>query len=339
MKKVIGLLLFLTGSAWAAGTVNTLPKYTTTSQLGNSNVTDNGSTVTISVPLVVSTPTVTQLKFADGTSQTTAASVPTPLLLGNGSVGAPAFSFTAHTGDGMWDNGSLKFSVGSAQVLSISGSFADFNPTVRSQAGFVDAGGGGVSTTGNYTTSANGTAGGDTYAGPQGNQGMFFTAGNTFLSALGATIFSGTSTGAQVLGTTLANNATTGNYGEFSATTTIVFANIASTGQFGNVVSFSLTAGDWDLSANVTLKLNGAVITDYEVAVSSFSANTTTDHVEGYNWTESAGFPIATANSTLSVPQYRVTLAGTTTMFLKCKGAFSVATPQALGTLIARRAR
>jgi len=145
--------------------------------------------------------------------------------------------------------------------------------------------------------------------------------------------------GGGIVGTTTNNNAAAGNYGEYASTSSIAFANIAGTGTFGNVVSMALTAGDWDLSGCVTLKLNGAVITDYEVAVSSFTGNTTTDHVEGSNWTESAGFPIATANSSLCVPRFRVTLAGTTTMFIKAKGAFSVATPQAIGTLTARRVR
>lgn len=142
-----------------------------------------------------------------------------------------------------------------------------------------------------------------------------------------------------IVGSAAADNATAGNYGEFTSTTSTGFTNIAATGQFGNVVSASYTAGDWDLHGCVTISLNSSVMTDYEVSISSFSANTTTDHTEGYNWLESAAFPIASANATLCVPEYRVSLSAATTMYLKVKSAFTVATPQALGTLVGRRAR
>lgn len=135
------------------------------------------------------------------------------------------------------------------------------------------------------------------------------------------------------------SSAGNGTVGQTVSSTTIVFANTAGTGAWGNVASASITAGDWDVSACATLSANSSTITDYEVVASTFTGNTTTDHVQGYNWVETSALPTAAANSSLCVPRYVVRTAGSLTMYVKVKAAFSVGNPQVIGTIVARRIR
>lgn len=205
-----------------------------------------------------------------------------------------------------------------------------------------------ISTT-QLSTTLQGSAGTPVISGGSG-LGMYFAGGNSVafsvstvqkfsITATGVTAVVALTPSAGIVGSATSDSATAGNYGEVISTGSVAFGNIAGTGTFGNIVSVAYTSGTWLLSGCVTLKLNGAAITDYEIAVSSFSANTTTDHVESDNWMESAAVPIASANSALCVTNFLVTLAGNTTMYLKVKGAYSVATPQALGKLKGVRPR
>lgn len=167
-----------------------------------------------------------------------------------------------------------------------------------------------------------------------GNWGIQTTNPGKTLDVIGTARFSG-----GIVGSTQADSASAGNYGEYASSGSTVFVNVASSGTFGNVVSGSLTAGNWNATGCVTIQLNGATITDYEVAVSSFSGNTTTDHTEADNWVEDSAFPSANAKSTLCVNNYRITNSGTTTFYLKVKAGYTVATPQAIGVLKAYRPR
>lgn len=141
--------------------------------------------------------------------------------------------------------------------------------------------------------------------------------------------------------TGVANNGTAvaGKVGEDIVVSSTSLASIAGTGSFGNVASISVGAGSYVARGCVTFTANSATITDLEVAISTFSANTTTDHVEGDNWVEDAAIPTSTAKQTVCVPFFPEHLAAATTVYLKAKGAFSVATPQALGTLRLLRTR
>jgi hypothetical protein len=139
-------------------------------------------------------------------------------------------------------------------------------------------------------------------------------------------------------GVTDGSDATAGFVGEYTSSTTATYANCAATTQYGNVVSMSLTAGDWDLTGQIQFTLNGATANaDFIVAVSTFSGNTTTDHVAGKNFLNVAT-PTAANNSGGNV-SHRLNLTSTQTVYLKGRAGYSAGTPQMLGTLFARRVR
>jgi hypothetical protein len=152
---------------------------------------------------------------------------------------------------------------------------------------------------------------------------------------------------AQIKGTKTNDSAAVGYVGEFiRGYATGVTA--AASGTFGDVVSISLTAGDWDVSCNlemipqagttISLSPNG---TD-DVAISAYSGNTTTDHVPGDNLYQFN--PYGTASTTIqavsgSIPSFRVSLSGTATYYLKGKIYYSSTAPIWYGRISARRMR
>lgn len=141
----------------------------------------------------------------------------------------------------------------------------------------------------------------------------------------------------QIKGSTTSETTCSDCYGAELTTTTIIFSNVAATSQYGNVVSMSLTPGVWNLGGNVVMTANGATISSSTVAISINSGNTTTDHVETVNQLPYRP-AVSGADITLSIPRYRLSLASTTTVYLKTRADYSVATPQAKGHLYAERA-
>lgn len=141
-------------------------------------------------------------------------------------------------------------------------------------------------------------------------------------------------------GTTTNDNAAAGKVGE------VISSNIASgsavgltSGATANVTSISLTAGDWDVDANVCFLPNGA---------------TTYTSVSGGVHTTSATLPnppgggaIFSYNLTFTtgVGQYcpagsvRISVSETTTVYLVAQSVFAVSTMGAYGYIKARRAR
>lgn len=149
---------------------------------------------------------------------------------------------------------------------------------------------------------------------------------------------SGTIPSFMVTGTTLTDSAPLSRIGEYNTGTVTSFTNFAATGQFGNITSVVLTAGDYDVSGCMATRVNGATFNgQLYLAISINSGNTTTDHVLGHN--EVRGFvPTATTNNSLCVPRYRISTAGTT-VYLKGAAEYSAGNPQYVGTMTVRRVR
>ncbi len=142
-----------------------------------------------------------------------------------------------------------------------------------------------------------------------------------------------------IVGVTNAGNATAGNVGEYNSSATGGAAVSAGTsGQFGNITSISLTAGDWDVSGTFIPIINGAVITSgtWDVNLSAFSGNTTTDLVVGDNYLTISHL---TNVGSMSIPAWRVNVSSTTTIYLKGRVSYSSGTPQWYGRISARRVR
>ena len=139
-----------------------------------------------------------------------------------------------------------------------------------------------------------------------------------------------------IIGTTTNDAATAGNTGEYVESVVGSVSN-GSTGNWSDITSISLTAGDWDVTGIINHQANGATITQARMGISATSGNSTTGLVDGSNSTD---LPIAVNGVRFAggaIPSYRVSIATTTTYYLKMNCVYSVATPQTLGARISAR--
>jgi hypothetical protein len=170
---------------------------------------------------------------------------------------------------------------------------------------------------------ANGSTSGDAIA-----WGQSFTSG--------AITFSPTTTG--IVGTTTNDSAASGKVGEYiSASATNVSTSASAT--YTNIASVSLTAGDWDVSGVCDNYANTATVSGISaMALSAFSGNTTTDHVNGDNQIFIVA-PAAGNDTSGCIPTWRVSLASTTTIYVKGYATYSAGQAKLFGRISARRVR
>lgn len=144
----------------------------------------------------------------------------------------------------------------------------------------------------------------------------------------------------QYLGTSTNDNATAGNIGEVISSSIPAGSAVSlTTGVQANVTSISLTAGDWDVWANVAfLPAASTVTTVWASAVSTTSA-TIPVGPNGGAFTQYTGFSITGGSYFTPVGTVRISLASTTTVFLVAQANFTVSTETVYGFLGARRAR
>lgn len=160
------------------------------------------------------------------------------------------------------------------------------------------------------------------------------------LGAASATSVSFSSTSG-VIGTTTNNNAAAGSVGEIIESTVLVGAPVSLTNNTAaNVTSISLTAGDWNV---------------WGTACFTAGAGTTIAVLAGWTSSASATFPTFAANPSLiylgstfvgngsseaiPVSMQRISVAGTTTVYLSVYATFAVGTLGGFGYIGARRAR
>lgn len=140
--------------------------------------------------------------------------------------------------------------------------------------------------------------------------------------------------GVKVKGTGTNDSAASGYVGEYISSQVTAGSPLTGflTGTYVNLTSISLTAGDWDVWGNVGV-----------------SSTTVTTLLGGIN-TTSVTLPdnslifyfkgLATSAAIISpVPQQRLSLSGTTTVYLVFSADFTGASPNAYGILAARRVR
>lgn len=152
------------------------------------------------------------------------------------------------------------------------------------------------------------------------------------LQVSGVTVSSG-----QYPGEPSTGSATAGNVGEY---VTATGSGVALTnGTPANMVSMSLTAGDWDLSAQLQFTGNAATTVSYaEASVNSVSAtplNANTTYMAGVTYfgtINGSGFGLVT-------PTTRISISTTTTVYAIAKAGFGVNTMSVAGILRARRVR
>ena len=144
-----------------------------------------------------------------------------------------------------------------------------------------------------------------------------------------------------IVGVTTNSNAAAGSVGEYIENSLAVGSAISLTSTTpANIISISLTAGDWDVRGIIGFSLvtSSTVITYLEGCSTSTSATISTNHT--------TSFPMATGGSTvvgnnflLPIPFQRFSLASTTTIYLVVQASFSANTCSGYGSINARRIR
>lgn len=167
---------------------------------------------------------------------------------------------------------------------------------------------------------------------------LVMTIAKSTVTIAGGLVVTGTATIPSIFGSTNASSAYPGMVGEYFSSATLISTNFQATGNYGDLVSTTLAAGDWDLTAVLASQANGATVTTMAVGISTTSGNSSAGLIEGDSMVNALG-PTAATDTFATLPEYRVNTTVPTTYYLKFKGAFSVATPQAVGRLTGRRRR
>lgn len=145
-----------------------------------------------------------------------------------------------------------------------------------------------------------------------------------------------------IQGTSTNDSASAGKIGEVISATTTGDSNAAATTAYDDLLSIPLTAGDWDVSAGIYYSRETATWTNVDLGLSSTSGNSSTGLNSGVNlirlqFVSSSTTPEVVA---LVLPSFRVSIAASTTYYLKRRVNYSAGTPISRGGRIyARRAR
>lgn len=146
--------------------------------------------------------------------------------------------------------------------------------------------------------------------------------------------------GQQLVGSATNDVASAGNVGEFISSTVLIGAAVSlSNGVAKDITTISLTAGDWDVWGNVAFAPAGTTVpTNFTAWTSATTAALPTLPNAGAEVQISAAF-VTGASAAISAGAQRISLAGTTTVYLSAQAAFTVSTMTAYGFIGARRRR
>ena len=144
-----------------------------------------------------------------------------------------------------------------------------------------------------------------------------------------------------ITGTTTNNDASTGYVGEYISSTVGNTTVTLTTGVTTNLTSISLTAGDWDVQGNVGFDTaTTANLTYWYSGVTTNSATLQNGYYQATNMAAPTGGTVFGANAfSLVSPVARITLTGTTTVYLITNVGFTIAAVKAGGMIKARRVR
>ena len=144
-----------------------------------------------------------------------------------------------------------------------------------------------------------------------------------------------------ILGSTWVDSAFAGNVGE----STFTYINESNkqplaSATWQSISTVTLSAGDWNISANAGFFEAGAGFNNSNyVAISSYSATTTTDQVSGLNQFACIAFNTNEAEASCQVTDYRVSLSGSQAFYLKVNMGFNSGQGYGYGRISARRMR
>lgn len=200
-----------------------------------------------------------------------------------------------------------------------------------------------------------GTSAGDPYSLYQVIGGTLFTAGidnsdgdkykvsnNSVPGTNDYLIIDPTTTAVSIKGTNTNDSATAGFVGEVIKSRVSTPTAFPTSGDWGDLTSISLTAGDWLVSSLVIGTKNVASWTSFQTGISTTSGNSASGLVFSDNQTDIAVETGATSLSdeSAAIPSYQMKLASTTTVYLKVNAAYSGGTaPSSFGRISAVRIR
>ena len=151
------------------------------------------------------------------------------------------------------------------------------------------------------------------------------------------------STTSGIIGTTTNNNAAAGSVGEIlSAAIASASAVSLTSNTITNITSISLTAGDWDITGQVGFELeNTTSITQIRGWLSTSALTLPSTALISQPQFVSSYSHTATATTTFinAIGLGRLSLSGPTTLYIDCRGTFSVSTLKGYGFVFARRIR
>lgn len=144
-----------------------------------------------------------------------------------------------------------------------------------------------------------------------------------------------------IIGAVNGTAAPAGAVGEYVLTTVAVGSAVAlTTATPANVGSVSLTAGDWTLEGNINFTAASATVANGSLWVGSINVTSATISTDGAEVQLNPGASTTTSfKDGVSIPQKRVSLTATTTIYLVAEATFTAGTVGAYGKISARRVR
>lgn len=141
-----------------------------------------------------------------------------------------------------------------------------------------------------------------------------------------------------VQGTTTNDNAAAGYIGEVITSSVLSGSSISlSTTIAANITSISLSAGDWDVTGVVAFNPGATTVTTY--LSGGISTTSATLGSLGSYFANPFAIATTTTDAAEPCPVTRISIAGTTTVYLIAKAAFSTSTLNGYGSIYARRVR
>ncbi len=138
-----------------------------------------------------------------------------------------------------------------------------------------------------------------------------------------------------IVGTSTNDNAAAGSVGEFVSSTVTLGSPVAlTTATAANITSISLTAGDWDVSGNTNVLYTGA--NTVSIGWISTTSATLPDADKRYQISITNAGTVVEA---VGIATSRLSLAGTTTVYLSVSATFSTGGASGYGNIYARRRR
>jgi hypothetical protein len=167
----------------------------------------------------------------------------------------------------------------------------------------------------------------------------FTIVNGSFTNLSGTTVVATTGTikSFMVVGTGANDTPLAGRIGERISSTLARASSVNGVnGNFVNITSIVLTAGHWCVTGQAVEVLNSATSTAFRLAVSSFSANTSTDHVQGDN-DLNCNPATGAYDMGQTIGCWPVSINSPTTIYLKGAAVFSAGTPILYGRISAVR--